>query len=83
MITTASKRKFGKDANDWKFLMPKVPKSLAQLYNEEGYIIVIFTNQLGIGLDISERRKIMFQEKINSLFEKVSLDLVIILIVFV
>lgn len=47
LIEPKSGAKFPKDANDWKWWNPVVPKKMKELY-DEGYRLVIFTNQKGI-----------------------------------
>lgn len=48
LIKTKSGLIFPKTHNDWQLLYPEVPNKLKQLYND-GYKIVIFTNQAGLG----------------------------------
>jgi len=47
IITRKSGAKFPKDAHDWVLLFDKVTPTIKKLH-EDGYKIVIFTNQLGI-----------------------------------
>ena len=47
IITRKSGAKFPKDADDWILLNDKVAPKIKELYND-GYKIVIFTNQAGI-----------------------------------
>lgn len=47
MIRTASGRQFPQGRRDWAWLVPEVPKRLKALH-EDGWKIVIFTNQNGI-----------------------------------
>lgn len=47
IITRKSGAKFPKDAHDWVLLLDKVTPTIKKL-DENGYKIVIFTNQLGI-----------------------------------
>ena len=47
LINTKSGAKFAKNAEDWVYWDKSVPHKLKELY-ENGYKIVIFTNQKGI-----------------------------------
>lgn len=47
IITRKSGAKFPKDAHDWVLLFDKVTPTIKK-FDEDGYKIVIFTNQLGI-----------------------------------
>lgn len=49
LIITKSGARFPKDAEDWRFAFPEVPKKLRAFHTDK-YKIVIFTNQAGIGL---------------------------------
>eukprot|EP00299_Pterocystis_sp_00344_P009966 c4353_g1_i1.p1 GENE.c4353_g1_i1~~c4353_g1_i1.p1 ORF type:complete len:429 (-),score=98.50 c4353_g1_i1:94-1380(-) len=48
LIETASGKVFAKDSSDWKLWDSKVPLKLRELHND-GYKIVIFSNQNGVG----------------------------------
>lgn len=48
IITTSSGKVFPTDINDWKIYLPETVGKLKKLH-EEGYKIIFFTNQLGIG----------------------------------
>ncbi|KAI0393237.1 DNA kinase/phosphatase Pnk1 [Xylariaceae sp. FL0594] len=50
LIVTFSGKKFGNEAGDWKWWDPLVPVRLRKLYQEEGYRIVIISNQAGLTL---------------------------------
>ncbi|RVD89225.1 uncharacterized protein DFL_000242 [Arthrobotrys flagrans] len=47
LIATKSGRTFARDGEDWKWWHPSVPSKLRQMF-EEGYRLVIFTNQNGL-----------------------------------
>jgi len=48
LVHPKSSAKFPKGRSDWRWLFPQVPERLKKLHNE-GYSVVIFTNQAGIG----------------------------------
>lgn len=48
LIKTKSGLVFPKDCDDWQLIYPDVPKKLRKLHND-GYKIVVFTNQKSIG----------------------------------
>ncbi|KAI8945989.1 DNA kinase/phosphatase Pnk1 [Xylaria longipes] len=50
LIVTSSGKKFGNDPADWKWWDPTVPTRLRKLYAEEGYRVVILSNQAGLTL---------------------------------
>ncbi|CEP17777.1 hypothetical protein [Parasitella parasitica] len=68
LISTKSGRVFAKDENDWRWWDPNVPKRIDELYNE-GYRIVIFSNQNGLN---SDKKTKGFQFKIESILNQVS-----------
>ncbi|KAK4034952.1 polynucleotide kinase 3 phosphatase-domain-containing protein [Parachaetomium inaequale] len=57
LITTASGKRYPDDPADWKWWHHTVPGRLQQLYNEEGYRVVIFTNQGGLTLHPDPKAK--------------------------
>ncbi|ROV92187.1 hypothetical protein VMCG_09317 [Cytospora schulzeri] len=56
LITSASGKKFSNDPSDWKWWHVSVPARLRGLY-EEGYRIVIFSNQNGLTLHRDPKAK--------------------------
>lgn len=77
VITTNSGRVGAKDARDWKFFLPNVPKRLTEELTkplEDGLksIFVIFSNQNPLGKDEVERVK--FQGKIENILSKLGVE---------
>ncbi|KAI8638071.1 polynucleotide kinase 3 phosphatase-domain-containing protein [Parasitella parasitica] len=68
LISTKSGRVFAKDENDWRWWDPTIPKRIDALYNE-GYKIVIFSNQNGLN---SDKKTKGFQFKIEAILNQVS-----------
>ncbi|KND03860.1 polynucleotide kinase 3'-phosphatase [Spizellomyces punctatus DAOM BR117] len=62
-----------KNADDWTFFHPSVPDRLISLHNQEGYRIVIFSNQKGIeGNDTrSKNRKASFMGRVENVINAV------------
>lgn len=50
MIQTSSGKRFASDAQDWKWWHPSVPGILRKLHDENGYRIIIVSNQAAISL---------------------------------
>ncbi|KAI1337342.1 DNA kinase/phosphatase Pnk1 [Xylariaceae sp. FL0016] len=50
LITSASGKKFASDPGDWKWWDAGVPTRLRALYHDEGYRVVILSNQAGLTL---------------------------------
>ena len=49
LIKVKSKAKFAKDQYDWEFWHDKVPSKI-KAYHDQGFSIILFTNQKGISL---------------------------------
>ncbi|KAL7752293.1 DNA kinase/phosphatase Pnk1 [Sorochytrium milnesiophthora] len=74
LIATKSGNKWPKDQHDWRFWGngTTVVRRLRQL-DEEGYAVVIFTNQAGIGK--GQLKKEVFQGKVNAIVKVLDLPL--------
>ncbi|KAK4641372.1 DNA kinase/phosphatase Pnk1 [Podospora bellae-mahoneyi] len=57
LIATASGKKHAGDSADWTWWHESVPARLRQLYQDEGYQVVIFTNQGGLTLHPDPKTK--------------------------
>ncbi|CAG8789671.1 2778_t:CDS:10, partial [Dentiscutata erythropus] len=76
LITTKGINKFPKDANDWKWLKnEKIPERLAKLY-EEGYKIIIISNQAGLssGKTNSDKKRSEFKNKIGQIADSLNVS---------
>lgn len=49
-METRSGKKFASEASDWKWWHSSVPERLRKMYHEEGFRIVILSNQAGLSL---------------------------------
>ncbi|PFH59786.1 hypothetical protein XA68_11894 [Ophiocordyceps unilateralis] len=50
LVVTSSGKKHASSATDWKWWHPSVPARIRQLYHEQGYGVVILSNQAGLTL---------------------------------
>ncbi|CAG9988615.1 unnamed protein product [Clonostachys byssicola] len=57
LVRTSSGKKHAGNAGDWKWWDSQVPQKLRQLYNEEGYRVVILSNQAGLTLHFDAKYK--------------------------
>jgi len=82
LIKTASGKKHAGDAADWQWWDHCVPSRLRQLYNDEGYQVVVFTNQGGLTLHPDPKLKVpktvkervsAFKTKCNAILTKLDI----------
>ncbi|OWP01550.1 polynucleotide kinase 3 phosphatase [Marssonina coronariae] len=82
LITTSSGKKFAADAHDWKWWHSSVPTKLRKLYSDEGFRVVIVSNQGGISLkpDIkapksSLSKLSLFQSKVSAVLGQLDIPI--------
>lgn len=70
LIVTQSGKVFPVDENDWQIYSPEIITSINKLY-DDGYKIVIFTNQGGIGINnVNEKT---FKKKIEDILKMIKI----------
>ena len=77
MITTNSGKILSKDARDWKFNLPCVPKKINELFEKKDdskfeSVLVLFSNQLNLNSKVVERAA--FETKIDSVVSKLGVS---------
>ncbi|KAB5527941.1 polynucleotide kinase 3 phosphatase-domain-containing protein [Coniochaeta sp. 2T2.1] len=85
LITSASGKKHSDSATDWKWWDRSVPGRLKELYNDEGYRVIILTNQAGLILhpdpnskaprSHSTQRVTNFKQKANAVLTQLGIPL--------
>ncbi|KAH6674596.1 polynucleotide kinase 3 phosphatase [Halenospora varia] len=79
LISTSSGKKFASDAQDWKWWHSSVPAILRKLYFEEGYRVVVISNQGGLSLKQdtkAPKSKVgLFKTKVSAIFSQLDLPL--------
>ncbi|KAF2797926.1 PNK3P-domain-containing protein [Melanomma pulvis-pyrius CBS 109.77] len=71
LITSASGKVFGRDANDWKWWHSSVPGAIRKLH-EDGYLVAVVSNQGGISLKSDPRTVKSDQKRLADFKGKVS-----------
>ncbi|KAK9816622.1 hypothetical protein WJX72_002886 [[Myrmecia] bisecta] len=70
LVNTKGNRPFALDANDWKLFNKKVPKVL-QKYAEEGFKIVIFSNQNSVKSALEGKAAEKVKRRIDNILEAI------------
>jgi bifunctional polynucleotide phosphatase/kinase len=80
LISTVSKARHARDANDWCWWHGSVPGKLKSLH-EQGYLLVILSNQAGISLrnkdgpKLKADRSVQFKQKAGAVFNNLNLPM--------
>ncbi|KFY54859.1 hypothetical protein V497_07402 [Pseudogymnoascus sp. VKM F-4516 (FW-969)] len=72
LVKSASGKRFVYEAGDWKWWNPNVPKLLKKLYHEEGFIVVIISNQGAITLHPDRKAPSALRNRLESWKGKVA-----------
>ncbi|KAL5324305.1 hypothetical protein ACEPPN_008850 [Leptodophora sp. 'Broadleaf-Isolate-01'] len=82
LIQTSSGKKFATDAKDWKWWHPSVPAKLRKLYLEDGFRVVVVSNQGGISLKpdtkapkASVSKLVSFKTKVLAVFGQLDIPI--------
>jgi bifunctional polynucleotide phosphatase/kinase len=83
LITTSSGKKHANTATDWKWWDNQVPGKLKELYHNDGYRVVILSNQAGLTLNFepnykgpkaaAQKRVSEFKQKCNAILSNLDL----------
>ncbi|KAK1992035.1 polynucleotide kinase 3 phosphatase [Colletotrichum falcatum] len=86
LITTASGKKHADAAADWKWWHATVPGKLKDMYNHQGYRIVVLSNQAGLVLHADPKAKTpkstkdrvsAFKQKVNAVLTQLDLPITV------
>ncbi|KAM0255346.1 hypothetical protein ACHAQJ_005864 [Trichoderma viride] len=87
LITTSSGKKHASNATDWKWWDNTVPDRLRELYDKEGYHVVILSNQAGLTLHFdanhkgpkatAQKRVTEFKQKCNAVLTNLDLPMTV------
>lgn len=79
LIQTSSGKKFASDAQDWKWWHSTVPSTLRKLYLEDGYRVVVISNQGGISLKADSKapksKLGSFKSKVSAVFNQLDIPI--------
>ncbi|TDZ39419.1 Bifunctional polynucleotide phosphatase/kinase [Colletotrichum spinosum] len=84
LITTASGKKHADGGTDWKWWHASVPGRLRELYRDEGYRVVVLSNQAGLVLHPDPKAKTpktakdrvsAFKQKVNAVFTQLDIPM--------
>ncbi|KAH8596458.1 polynucleotide kinase 3 phosphatase-domain-containing protein [Bisporella sp. PMI_857] len=82
LVETASGKKFASDAQDWKWWHTSVPGVLRKLYYEDGFRVVVISNQGGISLKADTKgpkahltKLITFKSKVAAVFNQLDIPI--------
>ncbi|KAF2726762.1 PNK3P-domain-containing protein [Polyplosphaeria fusca] len=82
LVASASGKRFGRDAADWKWWHQSVPGELRRLY-EDGYLVAVISNQGGISLKSDpktvksdQKRLADFKGKVSAVLNQLDLPVI-------
>lgn len=82
LIQTSSGKKFASDSSDWKWWHPSVPATLRKLYQEDGFRVVVISNQGGISLKPDTKapkshqtKHAAFKAKVSAVFSQLDIPI--------
>jgi bifunctional polynucleotide phosphatase/kinase len=78
VITTKSGNVFPKDKNDWTLWNPQVKTKLKELSKNPSNLIIIFSNQKGVGKDKKNVSVNDFKEKVNNIRKELDVNFIFI-----
>ncbi|APA12430.1 hypothetical protein sscle_09g072000 [Sclerotinia sclerotiorum 1980 UF-70] len=77
LIQTSSGKKHSRNAQDWKWWHPSVPGTLRKIYLEDGFRVVVISNQAGISLKTDPKspkaRLAEFKTKVSAVFNHLNI----------
>ncbi|ATZ48965.1 Bctpp1 [Botrytis cinerea B05.10] len=77
LIQTSSGKKHPTNGQDWKWWHPSVPTMLRKLYLDDGFCVVVISNQAGISLKTDPKppkaRLAEFKSKVSAVFNHINI----------